>query len=177
MLYELIPQNWKPYVSSPTVEGGVLVLRSINDGGFGGALRHGVGAYTLPQYNTGDTLQWALLARTTTPPAVLDLVPAVAGSINNLGFYGLNIPPEWAWITTPPAVIDFYAPTLFLGIPELGKEVQVKTWLLGDPASITDYINPPAQPARERIWPWVIGAIAVGLLVLKRTIRGKNEEN
>lgn len=166
MLYELSPPNWNAYVNNPQVENGNLVFRSINDGGWQGVLRHGVGIYQLPQYNPGDTLQWALLARTTTSPAVLDLVVAGGGSINNLAYYGLTIGSDWGWITTPPTVIDRYVPTLLLGIPELGKEVQVKTWLLGDPDSIAQAISPSTPPgAVIKGFPWGKALIATAAVL------------
>ncbi len=135
MLYELLPQNWTPYVNTPVVSDGV-VFRSINEAQPGGTLRNGVGIYQLPSYQVGDVLQWAILAATPTPPATLDLVVAIGGGITNLAVYGLPIPSKLGWVFSPLSTIDRVQTQLMAGIPELGKEIHIKRFLLGDPASI-----------------------------------------
>lgn len=168
MLYELSPANWSAYVNNPNIENGNLVFRSLMSPGPEGTLRNGVGAYYLPAYQPGETLQWAILARTPTPPAVLDLVVAVSGSVTNLAVYGLSIGSDWGWTISSPAVVDQYVSLLLAGIPDINKTIEIQKFLLGDPASIaqaTGAGQPEIPGKKSSALPWVAGAIAVGLVI------------
>lgn len=172
MLIKIPPEQWYRYHGNyPEVVDRTVIFRSLVEV-LPPYYRHGVAIVDLnifPKYEPGDVLQWAIRARTTTPPTTLSIgVQSGVGDENSLSIRGLSIPEDWGWVITEPVMVDEYKPYLTLFIPDLGKEIRVNTFALGDPASI-EHLTAPS------VVPWVIGGIAAagGALALLSKARGR----
>ncbi|HXG84471.1 MAG TPA: LamG-like jellyroll fold domain-containing protein [Pyrinomonadaceae bacterium] len=140
------------YINTPTVSGdGTLILRNTNPRPVGSqAYSTGVGTVAMPAYNAGDTLQWAILARTTTGgSAPLNIgVQNGSGDVNNLSVGQVDLPTlqvssEFQWILTSPVQVSAFKNRAYFWIPvALGQEIQIKQIVLGDPGSIQSHLKP-----------------------------------
>jgi hypothetical protein len=140
------------YINAPTVAGdGTLVLRNTNPRPNGSqAYVTGVGQTVMPAYNAGDTLQWAILARTTTgATAPLNIgVQNGSGDVNNLSIGQVTLPTmqvtdEFQWILTSPVQVNVVKTRAYFWIPgATGQEIEIKQIVLGDPGSIQAHLRP-----------------------------------
>lgn len=149
------PNEYQTYMNAPQVSGNTVILRNDQDT-CPNCYHTGVGVLSnLPAYQTGDVLQWAVLARTTTSPqTTLNIgVQSGNGDQNSLTtFNQLQVTQNYSWAVSAPAVVDVYKPNAYLIIPQpLGQEIIVKQLLLGDPASIAAYIFNTADDDNDGI--------------------------
>ena len=144
------PGEYQSYMNAPQVSGDNVILRNTVDN-CPSCYHTGVGVVSLPSYQAGDRLQWAVLARTTTSrPTTLNIgVQSGSGDQNNLTtFDQLRVTEHFTWIVSAPVVVDAYKPNAYLIIPApLGQEIEVKQLVLGDPASVIAHISGSQNPS------------------------------
>ena len=156
------------YDNVPTVAAdGTLVLRNTNPRSTGSdSYVSGVGTTAMPAYSAGDTLQWAILARTTTgASAPLNIgVQNGIGDVNNLSIGQVSLPTlrfsdQFEWIVTSPVRVDAFKSRAYFWIPgTLGQEIQIKRIVLGDPGSIQAFLTSSGvqpvvfEPVLNRGW-------------------------
>ena len=165
MLVQILADQWQGYINEPEVRNGTVVLRSLIPAP-PSLYKHGLAMRgPLPEYSPGDVLQWAILARTSTPPAVLNIgVQSGKGDENTLSVRDLNISEAWGWVVSEPLMANTYKSLVFLYTPDLGKEIEIKKMALGDPDSIEEYMQGPLEVGPSLL-PWVIGG-TLGILGL-----------
>lgn len=159
MLTQIFPADFEPYGIPVTVveDEGVDTVLIEADGPNASLV-----AAPLGEYLPGDTLQFAIQAKSITSSKLSLSVQNGYGDLNNLTVYDVQLPEEYDWVIVPAVTVDEYKSRVFLRIYDQPGHhtIQIKQIALGDTDSIQNLVFPPAPPAE----PISIGDV-VGLMI------------
>lgn len=175
------------YINVPTVTAnGTLLVHNTNPRPVGSAAYvTGVANAPMPVYSAGDTLQWAMLARSTkSTAAVLKFgVQTGNGDENNLSIGDTSMtanPGAFQWIVSTSRVVNASKPQLYFYIPgAIGQEIEIKDLILGNPASVASYIaaHPGANLLTNSGFEVPASTVPVGTLLTGNGYGGTAAQN
>gem|GEM_PF-6703600 len=148
--------SFNAYVNTPSTSSeGTLLVSNKNPRPTGSsAYVTGVAVTAMPAYAAGETMQWAILARSTkASAAVLKFgVQSGTGDANTLSISDTSMtvqPGGFQWIVSTARVVNVFKPNLYLYIPDpLGQEIEIRDLILGSPTAVANYIATRAPANR-----------------------------